>query len=348
MSMTKFLNSEFKNPEFRNFGFRNQAVRDLAWAISTPPIIASTVCACRWLSSSWYQDIYQDTLPWLRELDQDCSSLDALLKKQKDRRLGKYFETLWFYWLSHHPRYEVLAHNLQIIIDGETLGEMDFILFDKKNKQVLHWEMAVKFYLGVGDTRQMSNWHGPNLRDRLDIKVKHLLNKQSRIGENRQVAEWLHKQGLSIDRCVVILKGRLYYHWYQFDDRKVEGRELKTKKLEEINKVNVEIAEEWVSKLVAPEQSLAQSPVDHLRSWWLRKSEFNEYFSERHHFLPLINRGWLADLPTLSADEMMSRDELFKTLSNSKLRLPMHLQLYKGDKALARIFLVDDNWSKNS
>jgi len=338
---------DFKNPEFRN-----QAVRDLAWAISTPPIISSAVYPCRWPTSAWYQEIYKNTLPWFHELDQDCSSLDSLLAEQKDRRLGKYFETLWFYWLSHHPRYEILAHNLQIIIDGETLGEMDFILFDKKNKKTLHWEMAIKFYLGIDDTRQMRNWHGPNLRDRLDLKVNHLLNKQSMISKDHRVAGWLQKQGLVVDHCAVILKGRLYYHWRQFVDKKISSE-----KLENINKVSAEDAEKLVSEvvptdrasiLIRPEQVRPeQATMDHLHSKWFRQSEFKALFDRRQRFFPLINRGWLEGLPTGGMDGVISKEELFNALSDKKLRLPVHLQLYKDDVAGDRIFLVNETWSKN-
>ena len=190
MSMDKLINLEFKNLEYEN-----QVVRDLAWAISTPPIIIPESYSCHWPKSSWFQNAYKETLSWFHELDQDSSTLESLLAKQKDKRLGKYFETLWFYWFDCHPRYDVLAHNLLIIIDGETLGEIDFILYDKKSKKVLHWEVAVKFYLGLSDTVQMSNWHGPNRRDRLDIKVNHLMNKQSQISHDHRVADWLRRQG---------------------------------------------------------------------------------------------------------------------------------------------------------
>ena len=345
----------FKNPEFRN-----QAVRDLAWAISTPPIISSAVYPCRWPTSAWYQENYKDTLSWFRELDQDCSSLDSLLAQQKDRRLGKYFETLWFYWLSHHPRYDVLAHNLQIIIDGKTLGEIDFILFDKKNKKTLHWEMAVKFYLGIDDTRQMRNWHGPNLRDRLDLKVNHLLNKQSIVSKDNRIAEWLQKQGLVVDQCAVILKGRLYYHWSQFVDKKFVDKKSGHGKLD-INKVSAEDAEKLVSEamltereyiLIRPEQVRSEqvqpeeATIDHLHSKWFRQSEFEVLFDRQQRFLPLINSGWLEGLPTGGMDEVISKDELFNALSDKKLWLPVHLQLYKGNVAGDRIFLVNETWSK--
>ena len=40
----------------------------------------------------------------------DPSELEILLDSQKDRRLGKYFETLWFYWFSKNPRYEIIEN----------------------------------------------------------------------------------------------------------------------------------------------------------------------------------------------------------------------------------------------
>ncbi len=53
----------------------------------------------------------------------------------------------------------------------------------------------------------MINWHGPNLRDRLDIKVDHLLHRQSVISRDQRVAQWLKRRDLQIDSCAVILKG---------------------------------------------------------------------------------------------------------------------------------------------
>lgn len=327
--------------------FKNQAVRDLAWAISTPPLLTSTLHHCSWPTSGWYQGLYQETLPWFKKLDQDCSSLDALISEQKDRRLGKYFETLWFYWLSHHPRYEIVEHNLQIIIDGETLGEIDFILFDKKTRKMLHWEVAVKFYLGVDDPRQMNNWHGPNLIDRLDIKFNHLLNKQSMISQDKRVAEWLQKKDLVIDQCAVILKGRLYYQWAQLEKLQLEMLQLKLLPPKLLKPENTkDTTTEDIIKLYSPEQSCA----DHLHSKWLRKSEFDERFDNRSdqqtRFLPLINNGWMEGLPTAGIIETYSRAEIYKALSNKKLRLPLHLRLYQRGKAAERLFLVGESWPK--
>ena len=158
--------------------FKHQSVRDLAWAVSSPPLLSRISSACVWPDYQWYRQLNAEAQSWLTLVDADPAELDEMLAQQKDRRLGKYFETLWLYWLMRNERYQIIANNLQVIIDGRTLGEIDFIVFDKTTKQTMHWEMAIKFYLGMGDTREMCNWHGPNLRDRLDIKVQHLLQRR--------------------------------------------------------------------------------------------------------------------------------------------------------------------------
>lgn len=318
----------------QEFKFKNKSVRDLAWAISTPPIMRLKAQSCDWPKSSWFENAHQETLNLLLKFDQDPSELDDLLEKQKDKRLGKYFETLWFYWFSQHPRYDVLAQNLQIIIDGETLGEIDFILYDKENKKIMHWEVAIKFYLGLDDTFQMKNWHGPNLKDRLDLKVNHLVNKQTRISHDPIVADWLNQLGFKIEQCAVILKGRLYYHYSQFCNEKSDRKKYLNRPKEKL---------ETAETVLSPKSSEA----NHLRGKWFRQSEFTDYFAESEHFRPLLNGGWLESLPTDGIDKFVSKQELFETLSKNELRLPLHLQVFRGSGATEKIFLVNENWSKS-
>jgi hypothetical protein len=303
---------------------KHQSVRDLAWAIASPPLIVFSCHRCTWPTSQWYQQLFEESLPWFYELDSDPSELDGLLAEQKDRRLGKYFETLWFYWLSHNPRFEIVENNVQIIIDGETLGEIDFIVFDKKTKQTAHWELAVKFYLGDGDTREMQNWHGPNRRDRLDIKVDHLLYKQSVIGYNQRVKQWLHKQGIKIDQCSVIMKGRLYHPWPYSPVQ-----------------ATMPLPQPAPSKAVAPPQCSAGV----ITGCWFNLSQFDEVFDKTAHFVPLINVGWMEKIPTSEVIVGYSKMDIYETVSNKKMRYPLHLLLCEPLYSFDRVFLVDDNWS---
>ncbi|MBE9559290.1 MAG: DUF1853 family protein [Proteobacteria bacterium] len=288
--------------------FKHQSVRDLAWAVCSPPLISKLSASCVWPESKWFKQIFEQSLPWLLAVDEDPVQLEKLLAEQKDRRLGKYFETLWYFWLCHNPRYQVIEHNLQIIIDGETLGEIDFIVLDKVTKKIMHWEVAVKFYLGVGDTSEMINWHGPNLCDRLDIKVDHLLHRQSVVSRDQRVAKWLKQRGLQIDCCTVILKGRLYYPWQQ--------------------------------NVVSPEKCCA----DHLRSWWLNTEQFVRAFDDEQRFSPLINTGWMERNPTLCVKKSYNKKALYETVSNEIVRLPLHLALCNPCHTRDRLFLVGLEW----
>jgi hypothetical protein len=294
--------------------FKHQSVRDLAWAIASPPLITNLSHQCLWQGGMWYQRLYEGTLPWLIEIDADPAELDELLSNQKDRRMGKYFETLWSFWLRHCPFYEVVENNIQIIIDGETLGEIDFILFDKVMKKTVHWEVAVKFYLGVGDTRLMCNWHGPNLRDRLDVKVEHLMHRQSVISKDTKVARWLKQQGLVIDACAVVLKGRLYFPWLsnQTQDR---GKML-------------------------PVQCFEELSYGH----WFKKADFEEVFDEKQCFELLINQGWMEKIPTNSTNVLYSKRDIYEAVSDNVVRFPLHLQVCDPFCIRDRVFLVDDNW----
>jgi len=296
--------------------FTQQSVRDLAWAISSPPLMSQVSRQCVWPQENWFRQLYMEVSPWMEHLDNDSSELDELLARQKDRRMGKYFETLWYFWLCNQSRYDIVENNVQINIDGETLGELDFILFDNKEKKTLHWELAVKFYLGVGDTREMSNWHGPNRHDRLDIKVEHLVGRQSVIGEDFRVARWLKQQSLSIDSCAVILKGRLYFPL-------APGREA--------GAVNARFPPQCSDELSY--------------SYWFKQKEFEEVFDDKQRFKLLINEGWMEKIPTTSANALYSKRGIFEAISNGVVRLPLHLQPCKPCSIKDRVFLVDDNWS---
>ncbi len=296
--------------------FKHQSVRDLAWVICSPPLVLQPSHRCVWPENRWYQKIYQQTLPWLNRLDEDPAELDALLACQKDRRLGKYFETLWFFWLNNNPRYQLIDNNLQIIIGGETLGEIDFIVLDQLTKQVMHWEVAIKFYLGVGDTSEMSHWHGPNLRDRLDLKVEHLLHRQSVITRDPRVIQWLKQRGIQIDGCAVILKGRLYYPWRK------------------------RFSWDGVPDISSP----AQCSAGHLRGWWLNPEQFEQVFDDKQRFVPLINKGWLERIPTPSVKKRYDKRGVFEMVSNKIIRLPVHLSLCDIGYIRDRLFLAGLDW----
>jgi len=142
--------------------------------------------------------------------------LEAHLKQCKSHFLGSLYEALWLFYLKHSPRYELLAHNQQFHFQGKTLGELDYLVFDKERAQTIHQEIAIKFYLHHKQAQKKddwrSHWIGPNAIDRLDLKLDKLADHQFKLTEHPVVNEWLLAQGVSSVSQECQIQGRLFYH----------------------------------------------------------------------------------------------------------------------------------------
>lgn len=94
------------------------------------------------------------------------------------QKLGHLYEAALAVLLEASPHHELLARNLQIQRDRhDTLGELDFLLRDQKRGELIHLELAVKFYLVVqsGDDITLP---GPNARDHYFKKLHRLRSHQ--------------------------------------------------------------------------------------------------------------------------------------------------------------------------
>lgn len=290
--------------------YRHRCVADLAWALSSPPILRYQNTACHWFADAWYLEQYRQLDSTLRQLDRHPAPLQNLLSAQKDQRLGNYFETLWAYALQLSPRYQLIERNLQFHAGERTIGEMDFIVLDKVSGRHAHWELAIKFYLGVGDTVNQYAWYGPGKKDRLDLKVDHLLSRQTVLSHHPDVRDELAQRGIVIDDCAVILKGRLFYPWQQ------RGQERH------------------------PE---AANPA-HLLGHWLSRDQFERAFGPDARFQPLIRSGWMSRNPMDGLSEAYTAAGLMRLVEQGGYRLPLHLALLQGESEVERLFIVDDNW----
>lgn len=287
--------------------FDNPYVRDLAWALSSPALLHISDRACDWYRDDWYRRLAADSADWLRRLDQDHDALSALVEAERDRRLGRYFELLWAYWFEHSRRYDIIGQNIQIEHEGRTLGELDLLVQERGSGRVIHLELAVKFYLGVGDTRDLANWHGPGRKDRLDSKVNSLLQRQSLLSRQPAAARQLAAMGIHIDACGVILKGRLFYPDAQ------------------------------------PRLLPQQSNPRHLQSRWLTLSAFRQQASG--DYLPLLRRGWMAGCRPGPEQPLLSAAQILDRLAAAELRLPLYLTDYRNLEENERLFVVPDEWS---
>lgn len=186
--------------------FSTKSVRELAWVIASPPIQSGHIGNTYWWDDDKCQNEYQDCLPALIELDKDPRPLEQHLSQLKSKRLGHRFETLVSYWLTISPNYELIQQNIQIIENGVTFGEIDFIIKEVSTGKNIHLEVCVKFYLGTTPYKDPYRWFGTNTKDQLGRKLDHLLTHQSQLSKK-------YKQYFShqIDERHCFIKGRLFY-----------------------------------------------------------------------------------------------------------------------------------------
>lgn len=95
-------------------------------------------------------------------------------------RLGHLAEKIVSELIKASTNYKVLYENIQLIEDKKTIGEIDFIIEEIITKQVIHMELAFKFYLFDPSisSEPINNWIGPNRNDSLREKLEKLKRKQ--------------------------------------------------------------------------------------------------------------------------------------------------------------------------
>ncbi|WP_063744699.1 DUF1853 family protein [Paraburkholderia oxyphila] len=190
--------------------FGDPAVRDLAWLLFSADLLRAQPEAP--LADPWAGDEEAcAAAAWLTQLDRDPAPLHAALDATRVTRLGRYAETLLGWYLAHGPAPRLVAANVALRRAGLTLGECDFLV-QTSDAQRLHWELAVKCYLHAGleegAAPRLADFVGPNLRDRFDLKLAHLVDHQLRLSARDEFA-WLGYEGPWLAQMFV--KGWLFY-----------------------------------------------------------------------------------------------------------------------------------------
>jgi len=285
--------------------FQSPHVRDLAWAILSPSLMKTTDHA-QHFSETFFQHAFAEILPHLNHLDQNPAPLQQHLEHTTNHRLGPYFERLWLYWLRHNPRYQCLAHNVQIREEGRTLGEFDMIVQDGESGEIEHWELAIKFYLGIPPLNNETHWFGPHQKDRLDLKYHHLVEKQLKLSKQALAKDYCQAQGWDIARTRLLSKGRLFY------------------------------------PLNAEYSRPSNIEKDHLTGRWVTESAFQRLFSQNRDvcFHWLNKDEWMV-LRNRQADHF----ELIEArLRQQHSPHPVQLLVSQWQTNPLRLFVVPDNW----
>lgn len=298
-------------------GLRTPAVRDLAWALLSPALLANTTPGQRHpLQASCWMQQPQQLADWLAQQDKDAGPLHAWLTAKPLRRLGLYYERLWQYALHAAPDIDVVAANLPIRQNGQTLGELDLLLRDDEGEH--HLELAVKFYLGTG-SGDAADWLGPGSHDRLDLKLSHLAQHQLPLSSRSEARGALNDLQLGETRSAFWLGGYLFYPWpYGCPSPRGAGTE-------------------------------------HCRGNWLHQCDWDAFAATKPdaRWQPLPRLAWLA--PALiktgeawPADTFQQWLKLLRPDAQAQLLVRLE-EDHAGDwREVERIFLVNDQWPAQS
>lgn len=194
----------------------DSAVRDLAWLLLSADLLRPQPPLGVLANPFETQHEARATVDWLRALDAAPEPLHHDLAATRITRLGRYAERLLGWFLQHGPAARLVAAGVPLRRAGVTLGECDFLVQTQRGAR-LHWELAVKCYLHAGEEReqsfaplsgqssaqlstpaskpsstpspaQLSHYVGPNLKDRFDLKLAHLLNHQLPLSAREEFA----------------------------------------------------------------------------------------------------------------------------------------------------------------
>ncbi len=295
--------------------FREGIVRDLAWVLHSTPLLNLHEQQYQTFSRRECASMAWDFQEQLNALDKDPQPLIDAVQPDK-LRLGWYFEALIAYWLQHQDRYTLLHHGLKVQDDTRTVGEFDFIVRDNHTHSVQHWEAAVKFYLGVRDYGEASLWFGPGKKDRFDIKLAHLTEKQIRLAEDPHGKATLQQHQLKINERRLLVKGRLFY---PAQARHATGK---------------------LQNSLAP---------DHLKGRWFKISAIQKAtsasalgfgFWQKPRFHIADKNEWFV----LKTEPQMDLEELKTFLKLKPLSRPVTVIAALGKRERKRFFVVPDDW----
>ena len=182
------------------FSLSNPAIRHLAWLCSSPQLLQ---CSLTFVPQHYLpSDYFATLLSW----DAHPRSAPALLHEPPQKRLGHYVERLYRVLLESLLGWDILLQNQQVHSNGRTIGELDFVVYNRHDQRVEHHEIAIKFYLGH------TLWFGPNAHDRLDLKASSLLNQQSQRSKTPEARELLAGHGISGPLTArIFMPGYLFY-----------------------------------------------------------------------------------------------------------------------------------------
>ncbi len=168
------------DPDHMLDAWRHPLVRDLGWLCLAPDLLRMP-CGGR----PGLEELGLAKGGWrgyLDRLEAAPQALETQVGGAVNARLGHYHERLWQFLLETAPRTRLLGHNLPVMRERRTLGELDMLYRQTDSPRPIHLEVAIKFYLGLnegpGEATSQARWVGPGCADSLAGKRSHLFHHQ--------------------------------------------------------------------------------------------------------------------------------------------------------------------------
>lgn len=214
----------------------------------------------------------------------DDRLIEIISAYEQHYRLGIYAERLLELYFQYSDRYELIEANTQIIIDKKTVGEIDYIVFDKEECILKHIELACKFYIQMGPSAKL--WVGPNPKDNLAKKSSKLIKQLDLSQKNHPILQKIKDDYSSDFHREAWIKGRLFGINNELPDGSKHiscGKIFKSSKLGEywipVQKI------EWLS-------NFEDHKLNHASPWDHAQMLINKNNGERAFYL---SERWLGD-----------------------------------------------------
>lgn len=341
--------------------WRHPLVRDLGWLCLAPDLLRMP-CPGRpgldelGLENGGWRD-------YLDQLEAAPQSLEAWVGGAMNARLGHYHERLWQFLLETAPCTHLLAHNLPVMRERRTLGELDMVYQQTDSYRPadmrahrpghlpIHLEVAIKFYLGLtegpGETTSQARWVGPGCADSLAGKRSHLFHHQlplidtpeARLALSEFTQSQDQEQGIGAEASVAGTPGLEISREADHKERLMDQRMAMPGVL-------------FYPWQPAPERPPLPSPVEataeHLRGQWLAWHHWPAFRAG----LTADTRGawlhkphWLA--PPLP-EQLRPLEEIDAYLMTrfATGAAPLPLVLQDQDGSWHRLFVVGDDWPR--
>lgn len=170
------------------------AYQDLIWAAQSASLVRDDLTACFLQESDLERLNSERTFEAFREF---------LLRREASlsHKVGLYFELLVEFLISNVLRGNIKHRSQQIVENGRTVGEIDFIF--EHHSMIWHLETAVKFYFAIPEAHlNGSRLVGPNSSDCFESKIDRIFSHQLPLSR-RVCPEVTHR--------VAYVKGRIFY-----------------------------------------------------------------------------------------------------------------------------------------